>query len=119
MKGEVKAVCLNFILPPCLSSYHEARGRDDGVRLRVVVVVERRGRGERVEAVARAELEAELRAAARGPEVQDDAVGENVVAVDGPARLRHRLIERLAVYVCAGRQPDLREQHPVAAVAHA
>src|SRR5947209_19536886 len=98
------------------SSYHEPRRRDDGAGFGVVVVVELRGRGERVETVARAELEIEPSAAARGPEIDDEAVGQNVVAADRPARLLHRVFERGAVNVRAGRQSHLGEHHAVAAV---
>src|SRR5918997_401630 len=87
------------------SSYHEPRRRDDGARFGVVVVVELRGRGEGAQAVARGELELEARGGvvAAGPDVEDEAVWEHVVAVEADAR-RERAFERGAVNPGAGRQ---------------
>src|ERR1051326_1557924 len=99
-----------------LSSYHELRRRDDGAGFGVVVVVNLRRRGERADAVARREGEGEacLRAAV-GPEVENEAVGKNVVAFEARVCVLERALKRGAVNFSAGRESDFGEQHPVAA----
>src|SRR5262245_19084994 len=91
---------------------HEPRGSDHYSRLRVIVVVERRRGCLRLYAVARLELERELQAASLRPQIGDHAVGQDVVMVQTPARFLRRPFERFAVYICARRQPYLREHHP-------
>ena len=97
----------------------ELGGLDDGVGFGVVVVVEDGGGGEGAEAEARFEGEREFGAAGAGPEVDDEAVGEDVVLIEFPSSRFHGLLERIAVDFGAGREADFGEQHAVATEADA
>jgi hypothetical protein len=97
----------------------EFGGLDDGVGVGVVVIVENGGGGEGAEAEAGFEGEREFGATGAGPEVDDEAVGEDVVLVELPSGGFHGLFEGAAVDFGAGREADFGEKHAVAAEADA
>jgi hypothetical protein len=73
--------CQLELSPALLGSVDdEARWRNNGATLRVVVVVEQRGCCERVATVAQVEAEIEPGATGNGPHVEHHAVGLDLVA---------------------------------------
>src|SRR5262245_51741605 len=96
---------------------HNPRRGDHNSGLRVVVIVERRRRGLRLDAVARLKFKRELQAAGSRPQVSDYAVRQNIVVIQAPPRFLRRLFERFAVDIGARRQADLREHHSITVMA--
>ncbi len=72
-----------------------------------------------VEAEARAEGELDLHPASARPEVENDAVRQDVVAAERPATLPDGGVEGFPADFGAGREADFRQHHSVAAETNA
>src|SRR6266513_1793724 len=84
------------------SSLHDKPGRrHNRARLRVVIIVNNRRRGLRVYAEARSKLEIKFCPTGSRPQIEDHAVGKDVVLTYAPIRSLHRGVERRTIDISA------------------